>query len=91
MEGEQAIQLPSLAQQVPFFSSWNVVGEQADENVARVKVARPIVAPEIFAVLREGTPIRGDLVKGVRPGVGNLRSKPVYIGNTQGSLQRIVV
>ncbi len=91
MEREQAVQLPSLTEQMPFFGSWDVVGDQTNENVTRVEITRPVVPSEVGAVLRSGAAIGCDLVQGMRPGISRLRSKPMYIGSTQSSLQRIVV
>src|ERR1700744_5038821 len=76
---------------MPFLSPGNVVGDQANENMTRVKVAGSVIASKVGAVLREGAAIRGDFVKGMRPGISHLRREPVYIRNPQRSLQRVVV
>lgn len=67
------------------------VGDVGGKSVAGVQGGVAVVAFEVRAVLRKDGAGHRDLVKRVAPGVVDLRGDAAKIGQSQSSLERVII
>ena len=91
MEIDEAVELPSVGQQLHGAATWDVVGEVGGEGVTDVEVAIAVFALEAVTILRIGEVDFAGFVEGVSPGVGSLGGEVVPAGEAEQGLEGVVI